>query len=307
MPSSRCPLWLKFIDRVTNGDKEFQEFLQRMVGYALTGDTTAHALFFLFGTGANGKSVFIDSIAGMIADYHRAAPIETFTASSGDRHPTDLAGLRGARLVTAMETEEGRRWAESRIKQLTGGDKVSARLMRQDFFEFIPQFKLIIAGNHKPGLRSVDEAMRRRFHLLPFIVTIPKEERDTQLKEKLKAEWPGILGWAIEGCRDWQAQGLSAPEAVTKATAAYLESEDATAAWMEDCCIADREGWVTSAALFTSWKVWAENAGEYVGSSKAFTAKLEARGFTLRRKNSARGYDGYSLIINDVPNHWSDQ
>ena len=158
-PGGECPTWLEFLNRITGGDVELQAFLQRMAGYSLTGDTSEHALFFGYGTGANGKSVFVETLAGLLGDYHRMAPIETFTATIGDQHPTNLAGLRGARLVTAVETEEGRRWAESRIKQLTGGDKVAARFMRQDFFEFTPQFKLIIVGNHKPGLRSVDEAI----------------------------------------------------------------------------------------------------------------------------------------------------
>ena len=161
---------------------------------ALTGITREHALFFGHGTGANGKSVFVSTVAGMMGNYHRSAPIETLTASSSDRHPTDLAGLRGARLVTAVETEEGRRWAESKIKALTGGDMIAARFMRQDFFEYTPQFKLMIAGNHKPGLRSVDEAIRRRFHLIPFTVTIPPEERDLELGDKLKGECPTCVG-----------------------------------------------------------------------------------------------------------------
>ena len=149
--------------------------MQRLAGYALTGRTSEHALAFLYGTGANGKTTFLNAITGCAGDYHRTAPIETFTASNSDRHPTDLAGLRGARLVTAIETEEGRRWAESKIKALTGGDQIAARFMRQDFFEYAPQFKLVIAGNHKPGLRTVDEAIRRRFHLVPFTVTIPPQ------------------------------------------------------------------------------------------------------------------------------------
>jgi putative DNA primase/helicase len=187
-------------------------YLQRAVGYALTGLTQEHALFFAYGTGANGKSVLLSTAAGLLGDYHKTAPIETFTASNSDRHPTDLASLRGARLVTATETEEGRRWAEARIKQLTGGDTISARFMRQDFFEFAPSFKLFIAGNHKPSLRSVDEAIRRRFHLVPFAVTIPSEERDSDLAEKLKDEWPGILAWLIEGCLEWQTEGLRRPK-----------------------------------------------------------------------------------------------
>ena len=168
-----------------------------MAGYALTGVTHEHALFFACGTGGNGKSTFLNAIASCVGDYHRAAPIETFTESNNDRHPTDLAGLRGARMVTAIETEEGRHWAESRIKTLTGGDKIAARFMRQDFFEYTPQFKLLIAGNHKPSLRSVDEAIRRRLHLIPFVVTIPPAERDAELPDKLESERPGILAWMI--------------------------------------------------------------------------------------------------------------
>ncbi len=139
------------------------------------------------------------AITGIAGDYHTAAAIETFTASKQEHHPTELAGLRGARLVTSVETEEGRRWAESKIKALIGGDKIAARFMRQDFFQFTPTFKLVIAGNHKPGLRSVDEAIRRRFHLIPFNVTIPLAERDSELGERLRDEWPGILAWMIDG------------------------------------------------------------------------------------------------------------
>jgi putative DNA primase/helicase len=199
-PDASCPtpVWDAFLARVTDNQPELSAYLQRMAGYSLTGSTQEHALFFLYGLGANGKTTFLNVITACAGDYHRTAPIETFTASSVDRHPTELAGLRGARLVTAIETEEGRRWAESRIKSLTGGDKISARFMRQDFFEYTPQFKLIIAGNHKPGLKSVDEAIRRRFNLIPFTVTIPPEERDEALPEKLKAELPGIMQWMIE-------------------------------------------------------------------------------------------------------------
>ncbi|WP_317201715.1 phage/plasmid primase, P4 family [Janthinobacterium sp.] len=294
-PGGLGKVWRAFLERVTDGDSELQRFLQRIVGYALTGDTSAHAIFFLFGTGANGKSVFMETISNMLADYKRTAPIETFTATMNDRHPTDLAGLQSARLVTATETEEGRRWAESRIKQLTGGDKISARFMHQDFFEFTPQFKLFVAGNHKPGLRSVDEAMRRRFHLIPFTVTIPDAERDLQLKEKLKRELPGILAWAIEGCLEYQKVGLSPPECVTRATGAYLEAEDVTAAWLEECCTVEPNGWANSTELFASWKNWAEQAGEPVGTQKALTQKLEARGFIPHRKNDGRGFKGIKL------------
>ena len=185
---------------------------QRVLGYGLTGLTREHALFFGYGTGANGKSVLLSTIAGILGKYHRTAPIETFTASNGDRHPTDLAGLRGARLVTATETEEGRRWAESRIKQLTGGDTVTARFMRQDFFEYRPQFKLIIAGNHKPSLRSGDEAIRRRFHLIPFAVTIQPEERVTDLAEKTQGRMAGHTRLAHRGVSGMAGRGPKAAQ-----------------------------------------------------------------------------------------------
>ena len=205
-------MFLRFLAEVTAGDCELQSFLQRLFGYSLTGSVREHALAFFYGLGANGKSVLLSTASGLLGDYHTTAPIETFTASGSDRHPTEIAGLRGARLVTAIETEEGRRWAESRIKALTGGDKIPARFMRQDFFEFTPQFKLVIAGNHKPGLRSVDEAIRRRFNLVPFTVTIPTEKRDKELSEKLKPEWSGILQWMIDGCLAWQKKRSSRAE-----------------------------------------------------------------------------------------------
>jgi putative DNA primase/helicase len=166
--------------------------------------------------------------------------------------------------------------------------------MRQDFFEFVPQFKLIIAGNHKPGLRSVDEAIRRRFNLIPFTVTIPPHERDETLGEKLLAELPGILAWIIEGCTIWQNRGLDPPRAVTDATAAYLESEDAVAAWLEDCCERADE-FTTSSCLYKSWSDWAASNGEHVGSTKRFVAALEARGFTPARRSFGRGFIGLRL------------
>jgi putative DNA primase/helicase len=290
-----CPTWMQFLRRITDNDLDLQSYLQRVLGYALTGDTSEHALFFGYGTGSNGKSVLIDTAAAILGDYHRTAPIETFTESRGDRHPTELAMLMGARLVTSVETEEGRRWAESRIKTMTGGDRVSARFMRQDFFEYDPQFKLLIAGNHKPGLRSVDEAMRRRLHLIPFAVTIPKEERDPKLKAKLKAEWPGILAWMIEGCREWQLVGLAPPPAVRAATEAYMEAEDALSAWIDEKCERDPQAWAASTDLFASWSGWASARGEEPGNARKFAQALESRLFHPRRTTHARGFSGLRL------------
>ncbi len=296
-PGGACPTWLRFLRQVTDGDADLIGFLKRMAGYSLTGSTRDHALFFSYGTGGNGKGVFLNTLTGVLGDYATIAPMETFVASPNDRHPTDLASLRGARMVTAQETEEGRRWAESRIKSLTGGDPITARFMRQDFFTFTPQFKLVIAGNHKPGLRNVDEAMRRRFHMIPFTVTIAAKDRDPDLPEKLKAEWPGILQWAIDGCLEWQHDGLKPPKAVIDATAEYLASEDSMAIWLDECCERRRGAWTSSGDLFRAWSAWAAAAGEAAGVQKRFGEALATRGFEpARRHGGVRGFNDIELI-----------
>lgn len=294
-PGGECLRWRAFLARITDGDRSLENFFQRMCGYILTGVTQEHAMFFLWGTGANGKSKFVEAISGALGDYTKVAPIETFIDSKNQSHPTDVAGLQGARLVTAIETEEGRRWAESKVKTLTGGDRITARFMRQDFFEYIPQFKLVVAGNHRPGLRSVDEAMRRRFNLLPFSVTIPPEERDGELGEKLKSEWSGILQWAIEGCLAWQSDGLNPAEAVTRATQDYFVEEDALARWIEERTERKDGFFESTSDLFADWKTWAEAAGEFVGTQKRFSVTFETRGYRKARKNMARGFGGIAL------------
>lgn len=305
-PSCPIPLWTSLLEKVTQGDSAYQRYLARMSGYALTGSVREHALFFLHGHGGNGKGTFLNTVANIMGDYHSVAPMETFIASQFDRHPTDLAGLAGARLVTATETEEGRRWAESKIKALTGGDPITARFMRQDFFKYMPQFKLIILGNHRPGLQSVDESIRRRMHLLPFKFTVSKAEKDTALDEKLKREWPGILSWMIDGCLEWQQTGLQPPHAVTEATEEYLNEEDALTKWMEESYGREPNGFVTVAELFGSWSTWASANGEEEGSSKRFSQRLVAMGFRPdRRKEGGRGFKGLKSVRYMAPkNHF---
>jgi len=295
-PQEGCPNWHKFLDRTFDGNIDSQKFIQRVVGYALTGDVSEQAMFCCWGTSANGKSVFTNTVSGVLGDYHRSGSMNSFVATHHDTHPTDLAGLGGARLVTVVETEEGRRLAESKIKAVTGGDKIAVRFMRGDFFELTPQFKILMSGNHKPGLRNVDEAMRRRLHLVPFTVTIPPGERDNRLTDKLKAEWPGILHWAIQGCLQWQKFGLMPPATVRKATEYYLQSEDALRIWIDECCQVDDPNLFTGGAtLYTSWKAWAERSGEFCGTLKSFTQKLEDRRFKRHRKRDARGLIGIAV------------
>lgn len=295
-PGGNCPIWHAFLRRITNEDGELHDFLQRVAGYSLTGINREHAMFFGYGTGANGKGTFLNTLTGILGTYAATAQMETFIASQTDKHPTDLAMLRGARFVTAQETEEGRRWAETKIKALTGGDPITARFMRQDFFTFTPTFKLFVAGNHRPALRGVDEAIRRRFNLVPFTVTIPGPDRDPELAEKLKAEWPGILAWAIEGCRHWLRIGLATPPVVRNATDRYLEAEDRIGIWIADRCQIRPSFYDTSANLFASWRDWAEAAGEHPGSRKRFCQAIEARGFQSRRTYHGRGFDGITVI-----------
>jgi len=261
-PAMESPeLWFKFLERITDGDREKISYMQRVGGYALTGSVKEEALFFAYGPGANGKDVFFGTLLRILADYAQTAAMEMFCLSKSDRHPTELAALRGARLVCAQETERGRTWAESRIKMLTGGNRIRAHFMRKDDFEFEPEFKLILYGNYKPSLRGVTESIRRRFHIIPFDQIIPPEERDPKLKEKLIAEWPGILQWFIEGCREWQRIGLADPQCVTQATQQYLEGQDLTALWVEANIDFELDAFTPIAAIGANYREWCEKQG----------------------------------------------
>ena len=300
-----CPLWMAFLHTVTAGDTLLQSYLQRVAGYCLTGITREHAMFFAYGTGRNGKGVFLNTLVNIMGDYAMTSDPDTFTASGAGKHLTVLARLQGARLVVAQETEEGVPWAEARIKSITGGDKITANYMRHDPFEYIPQFTLFMSGTHKPGIKSVDEAIKARFNLIPFVITIPKEDRDAQLTEKLSAERPAILQWMINGCSDWQEVKLKAPAAVSAATLEYFDSEDATGLWIEDCCKTNKLSVVLSGDLFKSWSNWARAAGEEPGSQKVFAQTMAARGFGAKRSDGKRYFTGISLPVprsfNEMP------
>ncbi len=277
--------------RPTGGDQGLIRFLQQWMGYCLTGSIKEHAFIFVYGDGGNGKSVFLETVTSILGDYATTAPMDTFTASQNDRHPTDLAMLRGARIVTASETEEGRAWAESKIKSITGGDRITARFMRQDFFQYNPQFKLTVIGNYKPVLRNVDVAMRRRINLIPFVRKPSVIDKD--LKAKLMSEAPGILSWMINGCLDWQANGLVRPSIVRDATDAYFSDQDIFTQWIEECCdtkMGDPDFWDRSADLFDSWLKFCKGIGEEPGNAKSFASRMARRGFEPHRNKKARGF-----------------
>lgn len=303
-PNGDCPLWLEFLDKVFAGDRERISYVQRVLGYCLTGATNEHALFFLYGTGTNGKSVLSNTFNGILKDYAVTASTGAFAVKSNEQHSTELAMLQGARIALVQETEAGQKWAEARIKDVTGGTAITARFMRQDFFTFQPQFKLVIAGNYKPSLSNVDEAMKRRLHLIPFAITIPENERDLELEEKLKAEWPGILKWAVEGCMAWQnLKSLKPPASVRNATNDYLEEEDLTLKFLEEKYNKKDEGFVEQATLFAEWRKWCEESGEYAGNKKIFVRKVMAKGFEKWKhpKNRREGFKGLELKKLEIP------
>ena len=288
-PCGECPLWGRFLGQIFDGDQDLIAFVQRMLGYCLTGVTREHALFFCYGLGGNGKGTLLNTFAGILGDYATTAPKGMFEEAKSERHPTDLAGLRGARAVISQETEQGTRWAETLVKTLTGGDPVAARFMRQDFFEYVPAFKLLISGNHKPQLRDVTEAMRRRLHFIPFNRTIGKAERDTELAEKLKPEWPAILRWAIDGCLEWQRIGLAPPAAVREATSAYFVEQDAVAGFLAENCMTDKPNAVEETGeLFSRFTAWCDYKGKTRISTMAFVAKIDEHGFKRGRDRTGR-------------------
>lgn len=295
-PAGDCPTWLAFLHRATGGDIERQAYLQRVAGYCLTGSTREQALFFAFGPGRTGKGTFMHPIASILKDYHVTTAIETLTESRGDRHPTELASLQGARLVTCSETERGRHWAESRIKQLTGDDEISARFMNQNFFTFRPTFKLLISGNYKPALRP-DSAMRRRFNLIPFDVAIPEPEVDANLSARLEKEWPGILAWMIAGAVEWQRDGLRTPEIIRDATSEYMddEAEDCLSAWIGDRCVLARNVETPARDLYISYARYADQSGEQPMTETAFGKELGNLGFAKKRTDAARLRIGIAL------------
>jgi putative DNA primase/helicase len=291
-----CPLWLKFLNESTGNDVELIRFLQQWCGYSLTGVTREHALVFVYGPGGNGKSVFLNTVTSILKDYAATSAMETFTASNSDKHPTDLAMLAGARVVTASETEEGRAWAEARIKQITGGDPITARFMRRDFFTYVPQFKLIVIGNHKPVLHNVDDAAKRRFNIVPFVLKPAKPDRE--LEKKLMAEAPAILQWMIDGCLDWQQNGLVRPMCVVDATAEYFSDQDLFRHWLQEECICETSNTnrsESSSVLFKSWSNYAKAAGHRPGTTSTFKDNLLAAGFKFYRGAKAREFFGINL------------
>ncbi|HHZ10135.1 MAG TPA: hypothetical protein GX405_15295 [Rhizobiales bacterium] len=300
-PSRDCPLWLAFLDEALGSDADAIRFLQQWGGYSLTGDTREQVLLFVYGPGGSGKGTAINTIGDVLGEYAVNVGMETLTASKHRAHLTVLARLHGARMARASETEKGCALAENRIKNLTGQDRITANFMRQDHFEFLPEFKLTIFGNNRPSLKDVDTAIKRRIVVLPF--DHPPAKKDVSLPERLKAEWPGILSWLIVGCLDWQANGLVRPAVLNQATENYFTEQDALGQWIAECCetgpcLAD-----TCGNLWDSWCYYATANGELPGSrNRTFPETLQQRGFKRIRDEHGiigKGYLGIRVIERD--------
>jgi putative DNA primase/helicase len=297
-PTTDCPIFLRTLERVIP-DAEVRAYLQRLAGYALVGTVRDHVLPFWYGSGRNGKSVIANALRLAMGDYATVLPAEVLVESRNDRHPTEIAVLRGVRLAVASEVDSGRRWNESRLKRLTGGDPISARFIGRDPFEFTPSHKLLVIANAKPGLRVIDDAIRGRIHLCRFGVTIPAEERDAALPERLTAEAGGILGWAMVGCLEWLSGGLAPPEAVLEATGEYLDAEDGIAQWVGECC--RPAGQITLSAAHRSYREWCDRNDMPPLGRNTFGDQLEARGYR-RTEQRCRVFvfNGLSLPINEA-------
>jgi len=298
-PQAKAPTWEVFLGRVLPSE-DLRGFVQRAAGYSATGDTSEQCLFIHHGPGANGKSTFQETIAAVLGDYAMRTPTETLLVKRSGGVPNDVARLKGARFVTASETEEGRRLAESLVKDLTGQDTISARFMWAEWFDFKPTHALHLSTNHKPEIRGTDPAIWRRIRLIPWAVTIPPAEQDRKLAEKLREELPGVLAWIVRGCLEWQREGLQAPEEVRQATKAYRTEMDLLAAFLADCCLRGEGEDAFAGELWGAWKRWCEETGEQAGSQKRFGGRLTERGF-LNHRDSRTGrkvWSGVSLRPN---------
>ncbi len=280
-----CPRWLAFLDDIFAGDKDLIRYIQKAVGYSLTGSTAEQCAFFLYGTGRNGKSTFIDVIRDVFGDYAANIQPETIMVKSSQNSAinSDIARLKGARLVTSVEPNEGVRLNEGLLKQLTGDDTVTARKLYSEEFEFKPEFKLWMATNHKPIIRGTDTGIWRRIHMIPFNVQIPEDKVDKNLTHKLKAEMTGIFKWCIDGCLMWQREGLQMPAAVLKSVREYRREMDVISAFIEDKCTL--EGTVQASTLYAAYVSWADSNNEYCMSNTKFSTEIAKRFEKIKGRN----------------------
>lgn len=298
---AKCPTWHRFLDDVFVGDVTMIEFIQRLVGYTLTADRREQKIFFMYGAGSNGKSTFWDFIAWLAGSYMLKLPAQVLMQSHLQGHPTELAQLRGKRLAVSSEIEEGQYWAEARIKELTGDEMLTARFMRQDFFEFPMSHKHVVVGNFKPRLKGGDAALARRFVLVPFLAKFSGAKRDTEMMEKLRGESAAALAWAIRGAVKWHAKGLAIPVAVAGASHDYMVENDDLQTWIDECCTVHADAKGKASQLYNSYLGWLKARGQHAPSMRLWGDRMGAvPGFRKHKSHGVVVYDGLGLKADDV-------
>ncbi len=295
-PGALCPEWHRFLERIFEGDQDTISFIQRAVGYTLSGEVGEQCLFVLIGTGANGKSTFINVLNHLFEDYAATVPMHCLMAQNGGNDQTnDLALLQGKRFVSASEGEAGRRLAETKVKGMTGGDRLTCRRLYGDYFSYDPQFKLWLATNNFPRVTGFDHAIWRRIKVVEFPVTIPEAERDPDLQYRLTAELPGILNWALHGYSNWSANGLAAPRTVKGSTDHYQNENDTIAQFIEDRCEQGAKVVTSTRDLYTAYRGWCSDSAQEALAGNMFGKALAAKGFVQKRGSKGNSWKGLGL------------
>jgi putative DNA primase/helicase len=299
-PNAPCPIWQAFLSKIMGNDQEKIEFLQRVFGYSLTGITREQCMFIFYGTGANGKTTFVEVMRDLLGDYatHTTTSSLLHSTTSGPRN--DLARLNSSRLATAVEVMMGKHLDEALIKQLTGLDQVTARYLYKEFFEFRPQFKLLLAANHKPEIRGVDHGIWRRIHIIPFDVTIPSEEIDKDLSAKLKAELSGILAWAVRGCFEWRDRGLMVPRSIADATKGYRREMDVLENFIEDRCQKGSDLSSGVGVLYAEYQKWCSDVCQDAVGKKIFGNLMRQKGYNQAKSDNTRLWKGLELVSKET-------
>lgn len=297
-PGADGSTWSAFLERV-HPDQAMRRYLARLFGHVLEGRVVEHVLPILQGDGANGKGTFVAAVLAALGDYGDAADPELLTARTFDAHPTGVADLFGLRLAVLHEGDAGRRLAEGTVKRLTGGDRVKARRMREDFWHFDPSHTFVMLTNHRPLVNGTDEGIWRRLRLVPWDVVIPAEERDEHLGDRLALETDAVLAWLVAGYREWRQHGLADPDRVTAATAEYRTESDALGRFLDEECVTSRAVSVQSSQLFAAWHAWCTAEGEMPGTNKGFTTALQNRGFDTKRTNVGAVWEGVALRVEE--------
>jgi putative DNA primase/helicase len=296
-PKADCPLWKQFIREIMDYKTDIINFLQTAAGWALTGDNSEQVMLILFGSGANGKTTFLNTVMHILGDYAIATPTETFMKKSGDQNTNDIARLRGTRFVTTTEAEQGRRLSEPLIKKITGNDQMTARFLYGEYFNFTPTFKIWMATNHKPVIKGTDYGIWRRIRLIPFTTRIEEEKQDKHLEAKLKNEASGILNWLLEGTARWKLETLKAPAAILNATDEYRGEMDVIGNFLKERCIQEKETTIRIRELYKAYSDWCDENKEHAVSERFFSMRLKEMGFEQCRTAEARYWSGLALQV----------